>query len=146
MKKIDTYIIEKLKLNKDSKIPDLLEELQTGDKVLMVFLRRHHPDNYVVFNVDTVYKIEGENIYLSYYEMFTFKPISDKEYIPYCDGYEVDNKYKMGIMTAENGIDLIEQELNNKGKFIFDNFKLRIPRGELRKEYLERIKKSLLEK
>lgn len=146
MKKIDTYIIEKLKINKDTEQGNLLDTLQVGDKVLMVFLRRHHPDNYVVFNVDTVYKIEGETIYLSYYEMFTFKPVSDKQYIPYCDGYEVDNKYKMGIMTADRGVRLIEQEMNNKDKFIFDDFKLKIPRGEIRKDYLEGLKKSLLDK
>lgn len=146
MKKIDAYIIEKLKLNRDSKMPDLLDELQVGSKILMMGARRNHPDNYVYFNVDKIEKIEKDCIYLSYYNMFKFKPVTDVQYLKYCDAYEVNDKYKMGIMTAENGIDLIEQELNNKGKFIFDNFKLRIPRGELRKEYLERIKKSLLEK
>ena len=69
MKTINNYIIEKLKLNKDSKKPTLLDKYDVDDNCLLLTLFPHKND--IIWMPEAV-KIMGKTIHFIYFKYITY--------------------------------------------------------------------------
>jgi len=162
MKKIDSYIVEKLKINKE--IIDSEKDSQDdypgiGEKVLMIHVTRNSTrDDYVKYDVFEISDIDDENVYISNIE--NGKPIST-EYVlidykqiklkSYFTNYFAERKKDRGsflvsfqrLFSVENGEKAIRyaiQQLNRGLPYVYGGFKLDLNGNSQQKiKYLKNV-------